>query len=109
MDPFLQFDVIGCDESLFPVRENFNTELTLAAHQDVGWFGQASHPCFTNKFTLNVIAVGGINKHFDVVSNSGGGFQQDNLGIGQVLGSLASLLGIKELGRKIFVVQQPAH
>src|SRR5258705_11576470 len=109
MDPFLQLDVIGCNKSLFPVRENFNTELGLAPHQDVGRFGKASHPRFTNQFTLNVIAVGGIDKHFDVDSDAGGGFQQDNLGIGQVFGSLASLLGIKDLGRNIFVVQQPAH
>src|SRR5580693_4636020 len=98
MNPFLQLDVIGCNESLFPVRENSNTQLSLAPHHDVGRFGKASHPDFTNQFTLNVIAVDGIDKDFDVDSDPGGGFQQDNLGIGQVLESLARLLGVKDLG-----------
>ena len=30
MDPFLQLDVVGSNESLFPIRENVNTQLSLA-------------------------------------------------------------------------------
>ena len=66
MDPFLQLDVIGCNESLFPVRKNFNAKLSLAPQQDVGRLRKASHTRLANKFTLDVIAVDGIDEHFDI-------------------------------------------